>query len=127
MAPRLAFLLLLLVVACVTESSALDTVGSGVPVGLSDFTVARGDGACDVLLGQCTDEDEDREMETETGISRRGLARAGVRYISYGALSKNRVPCNRRGQSYYSCSRGKRANPYRRGCSVITQCQRIFN
>ncbi|XP_008794136.2 protein RALF-like 22 [Phoenix dactylifera] len=125
MAPRLAFLLLLLVAACVSKSSALNAVGSEVPVGLADFIAARGDGTCDGLLGQCSDEDE--EMETETGISRRGLARAGVRFISYGALSKNRVPCSRRGRSYYNCSRGNRANPYRRGCSVITQCQRIFN
>ncbi|XP_010915431.2 protein RALF-like 22 [Elaeis guineensis] len=124
MAPRLVFplLLLLLAVACVANSSALNTVASEA---LADFLAARGDDTCDGLLGQCTD--EDAEMETETGISRRGLARAGVRYISYGALSRNRVPCNRRGHSYYRCSRGKRANPYRRGCSVITQCQRIFN
>ncbi|XP_017699100.1 rapid alkalinization factor-like [Phoenix dactylifera] len=128
MAPRRGFplllllLLLLLAVACTTNSSALNTVGSEA---VADFLAARGDGRCDGLLGQCID--EDTEMETETGISRRGLARAGVRHISYGALSKNRVPCNRRGRSYYNCSRGKSANPYRRGCSVITQCQRIFN
>ncbi|KAG1330257.1 Protein RALF-like 33 [Cocos nucifera] len=127
MAQRLAFLLLplLLLMACVTKSSAFNAVGSEVPVGLADFTATRGDSACDGLLGQCTD--DEKEMETETGISRRGLARAGVRFISYGALSRNRVPCSRRGYSYYNCSRGKRANPYRRGCSIITQCQRIFN
>ncbi|KAJ4767985.1 Rapid ALkalinization Factor [Rhynchospora pubera] len=49
------------------------------------------------------------------------------RYISYDALKKNRVPCGRRGWSYYNCRRGGRANPYHRGCSFITRCARILD
>nr|XP_043617402.1 protein RALF-like 34 [Erigeron canadensis] len=49
-------------------------------------------------------------------------------YISYGALSANRVPCPpRSGRSYYThdCwkARGP-AYPYTRGCSAITRCRR---
>ncbi|KAI4317594.1 hypothetical protein L6164_025455 [Bauhinia variegata] len=46
------------------------------------------------------------------------------RYISYGALRRNTVPCSRRGASYYNCRPGAQANPYRRGCSAITRCRR---
>ncbi|OMO78909.1 Rapid ALkalinization Factor [Corchorus capsularis] len=49
-------------------------------------------------------------------------------YISYGALSANRVPCPpRSGRSYYThnCFRTREpANPYSRGCSRITHCRR---
>ncbi|PKI79477.1 protein RALF-like 19 [Punica granatum] len=65
------------------------------------------------------------EMLMDSEINRRQLAAA--RYISYGALRKNSIPCNRRGHSYYNCSKQKRANPYRRGCSVITHCKRFTN
>uniref|UniRef100_UPI0005CA7BC7 protein RALF-like 4 n=1 Tax=Fragaria vesca subsp. vesca TaxID=101020 RepID=UPI0005CA7BC7 len=47
------------------------------------------------------------------------------RYISYDALLKNRVPCGQRGSSYYYCGIPGQANPYRRGCSVITRCARF--
>ncbi|KAK2393555.1 hypothetical protein P8452_15533 [Trifolium repens] len=55
--------------------------------------------------------------------SHRLLAGRG-RYISYGALKKNQVPCGRRGRSYYNCNRRGRANPYRRGCTRVTHCAR---
>ncbi|XP_020253204.1 protein RALF-like 34 [Asparagus officinalis] len=49
-------------------------------------------------------------------------------YISYGALSANRIPCPpRSGRSYYThnCYRASGpAHPYSRGCSRITQCRR---
>ncbi|KAL6896580.1 hypothetical protein ACP4OV_007152 [Aristida adscensionis] len=45
-------------------------------------------------------------------------------FISYLALSRDRVPCDQRGASYYSnCQPGAEANPYARGCSAITQCR----
>lgn len=49
-------------------------------------------------------------------------------YISYGALSANRIPCPARsGRSYYThnCyhARGP-VHPYTRGCSRITRCRR---
>ncbi|KAJ7946994.1 Rapid ALkalinization Factor [Quillaja saponaria] len=66
---------------------------------------------------------EENEMLLDSESSRRQLGGRG-RYISYGALRANQVPCGRRGQSYYNCNRRKRANPYRRGCNRITHCAR---
>jgi Rapid ALkalinization Factor (RALF) len=81
---------------------------------------------CNGKLGDC-DGDAYEEVGTDLEAAvRRGLAWR-KRYISYDALKKNRVPCNRRGQSYYNCQRGRQANPYRRGCSFITKCARIMN
>uniref|UniRef100_A0A6V7QWE7 Protein RALF-like 34 n=1 Tax=Ananas comosus var. bracteatus TaxID=296719 RepID=A0A6V7QWE7_ANACO len=49
-------------------------------------------------------------------------------YISYAALSANRVPCPpRSGRSYYThnCYRSRGpVHPYSRGCSEITRCRR---
>lgn len=64
--------------------------------------------------------DEDMMMESE--ISKRMLAQ--TRHISYGAMARDRIPCNVRGRSYYNCNTRERANPYRRGCSKITHCAR---
>ncbi|TYG47224.1 hypothetical protein ES288_D11G321400v1 [Gossypium darwinii] len=61
------------------------------------------------------------EFELDSEISRRILAT--TRYISYGALQRNTVPCSRRGASYYNCKPGAQANPYNRGCSRITRCR----
>uniref|UniRef100_A0A5B6YZL6 Rapid ALkalinization Factor n=1 Tax=Davidia involucrata TaxID=16924 RepID=A0A5B6YZL6_DAVIN len=49
-------------------------------------------------------------------------------YISYGALSANRIPCPpRSGRSYYThncyTATGP-VHPYTRGCSTITRCRR---
>ncbi|KAL1200782.1 Rapid alkalinization factor 23 [Cardamine amara subsp. amara] len=62
------------------------------------------------------------ELEMDSEINRRILQT--TRYISYGALRRNSVPCSRRGASYYNCRRGAQANPYTRGCSAITRCRR---
>ncbi|PWA98902.1 Rapid ALkalinization Factor [Artemisia annua] len=66
---------------------------------------------------------EEIEFEMDSESSRRILA-TNRRYISYGALSKNNVPCSRRGASYYNCRSGGQANPYSRGCSRISRCRR---
>lgn len=50
--------------------------------------------------------DEDL-MESWSG--RRHLE--SVKYLSYNALMADRVPCNRRGQSYFDCRTGARAIP----------------
>ncbi|XP_010509833.1 PREDICTED: protein RALF-like 19 [Camelina sativa] len=71
----------------------------------------------------CIGEDDELESLMDSEANRRQLA-ARRSYISYGALKKNNVPCSRRGRSYYDCKKRKRANPYRRGCSVITHCYR---
>lgn len=83
-------------------------------------------GTCDGPLGECIGEEEEMMMESE--ISRRGLlAQQRQNFIGYGALKKNKVPCNRRGHSYYNCGRRGKVNPYRRTCTVITQCKRFTN
>ncbi|TKY52250.1 RALF 1 [Spatholobus suberectus] len=61
------------------------------------------------------------EYELDSEINRRILATN--KYISYGALQRNTVPCSRRGASYYNCRPGAQANPYSRGCSAITRCR----
>ncbi|XAR61318.1 hypothetical protein NMG60_11034978 [Bertholletia excelsa] len=61
------------------------------------------------------------ELEMDSEISRRMLAT--TKYISYGALQRNTVPCSLRGASYYNCKPGAEANPYSRGCSTITRCR----
>ncbi|KAI4295183.1 hypothetical protein MLD38_040563 [Melastoma candidum] len=61
------------------------------------------------------------EFLMDSEISRRILAT--TRYISYGALQRDTVPCSRRGASYYNCKPGASGNPYSRGCSAITRCR----
>ncbi|XP_034706092.1 protein RALF-like 33 [Vitis riparia] len=61
------------------------------------------------------------EFAMDSEINRRILATS--KYISYGALQRNSVPCSRRGASYYNCQAGAQANPYNRGCSTITRCR----
>ncbi|KAF9681564.1 hypothetical protein SADUNF_Sadunf05G0014800 [Salix dunnii] len=73
-------------------------------------------------IAECMAEDGE-EFEMDTEINRRILATS--KYISYGALQRNNVPCSRRGASYYNCKRGAQANPYSRGCSRITRMSNI--
>jgi hypothetical protein len=74
-------------------------------------------------------EDEEEEDIDNDDLSRRSLFWSRVKYyISYGALSANRIPCPpRSGRSYYThrCyeARGP-VHPYSRGCSAITRCRR---
>ncbi|KAJ9690483.1 hypothetical protein PVL29_012902 [Vitis rotundifolia] len=125
---RLGFIFLLLGFALVVESfSFADDSWDDTQIQLVDGTQVNatdGFAPCDGAVGDCIDEDDEMMMDSET--NRRSLAQ-GRRYISYGALKRNQVPCNRRGRSYYNCRRGGRANPYRRGCSVITKCHRFTN
>ncbi|XP_004504245.1 protein RALF-like 19 [Cicer arietinum] len=67
--------------------------------------------------------EDDNEFLMSSEASHRVLA-GRRRYIGYGALRANQVPCGRRGRSYYNCHRRGRANPYHRGCSAITHCAR---
>ncbi|KAL8251054.1 hypothetical protein R6Q59_034747 [Mikania micrantha] len=71
--------------------------------------------------------EDDEDAYTTDG--RRSLFWKRMRYyISYGALSANRVPCPpRSGRSYYThdCWRARGPpRPYTRGCSTITRCRR---
>ncbi|KAL6273705.1 hypothetical protein ACE6H2_024397 [Prunus campanulata] len=72
---------------------------------------------------------EDLELDIEHGYARRSLFWRRVQYyISYGALSANRIPCPpRSGRSYYThnCFKARGpVRPYTRGCSRIARCRR---
>ncbi|RWR82104.1 protein RALF-like protein 34 [Cinnamomum micranthum f. kanehirae] len=71
--------------------------------------------------------DDDMDVE-DGGMSRRSLYWRRHYFISYGALSANRIPCPpRSGRSYYTHNCYKQrgpAHPYVRGCSAITRCRR---
>ncbi|KAJ1381878.1 Rapid ALkalinization Factor [Sesbania bispinosa] len=103
----LVFLLLALVVAMVAEASKMPDLAG---------LVSGGDGDGDLI-------EDDNEFLMSSESARRALA-GRQRYISYGALRANQVPCGRRGRSYYNCRQRGRANPYRRGCTRITHCAR---
>ncbi|XP_073147657.1 rapid alkalinization factor [Henckelia pumila] len=75
---------------------------------------------CRGSIAECM-ADSGGEFEMDSEVNRRILAT--TKYISYGALQANRVPCSRRGASYYNCQPGAQANPYTRSCSAATQCR----
>lgn len=75
---------------------------------------------CTKSIGECWSLSEPEMMDSET--NRRMLAMQ-KRYISYETLKRDMVPCDRAGASYYNCH-ARQANPYRRGCEVITGCAR---
>ncbi|KAL9248123.1 hypothetical protein vseg_021481 [Gypsophila vaccaria] len=110
---------LLLILTVGLTLALISTVEAGSGFELDLFGSGSGSGSgCGGLVGECTDD----ELEIDSEIHRRILATGG--YISYGALNKNRVPCSRRGASYYNCRPGAQANPYSRGCSTISRCRR---
>ncbi|KAF6991322.1 hypothetical protein CFC21_008418 [Triticum aestivum] len=99
-------LLVVLVVACQLPRAT----GGGVT------TVQAFDGTAALGLEQCA-ADEQELVRTRT-----------ARYISYAALRADAIPCNKRGQSYYTnFGSMQQANPYTRGCSAITRCARNMN
>ncbi|CAL2227035.1 unnamed protein product [Prunus armeniaca] len=114
--PLFAFILVCAILAAhlVHASSAAVDFSGGHQLGQLSWVSTRSAGG---LIA----EDEDLELPMESEISRRILATN--RYISYGALRRNTVPCSRRGASYYNCRPGAQANPYSRGCSAITRCR----
>ncbi|CAH8275063.1 unnamed protein product [Arabidopsis lyrata] len=92
-----------------------------IPVAAASVLVKAKKVVCDFRT--CIDSKE--EERTIAGFELSGRILKAARYISYGALKRNNVPCKRRGRSYYSCGPGKKANPYKRGCSVVTHCYRF--
>ncbi|VVB15236.1 unnamed protein product [Arabis nemorensis] len=104
--------ILIIVIATVEAGGYGDALGFVVRTGLSS--------SCKGSISECIAEEEEFELDSE--ISRRILA--SKKYVSYGAMRKNNVPCSRRGASYYNCKRGAQANPYSRGCSQISRCRR---
>ncbi|KAL6007626.1 hypothetical protein ACLOJK_033125 [Asimina triloba] len=79
------------------------------------------------LDGEMGSEDGDVYGTMMTMGERRELYWRMHYYISYGALSANRIPCPpRSGRSYYTHNCYKAtgpAHPYIRGCSRITLCR----
>ncbi|KAE9601987.1 hypothetical protein Lal_00041015 [Lupinus albus] len=116
-----AFFLVFVILAvhvALSSSSSVDFTGN------LDFFLPVVNSGCRGSIAECsmlTGDDDDTEFLMESESNRRILA--GYRYISYGALRRNTVPCSRRGASYYNCRTGAQANPYRRGCSTITRCR----
>ncbi|KAL3378429.1 hypothetical protein AABB24_004382 [Solanum stoloniferum] len=80
-----------------------------------------------MAMSSLYEETEDDEMQLD-GNGRSLLWHKFKYYISYGALSANRIPCPpRSGRSYYThhCYHATGpAHPYTRGCSAITRCRR---
>ncbi|XP_076912876.1 rapid alkalinization factor-like [Bidens hawaiensis] len=114
MPTSLTNLLLLLVISAVFLPPAA--------AGIADFNwLPSQGGECSGSIAECM-ADGAGELEMESESTRRILAT--TRYISYGALQGNNVPCSQRGASYYNCRSGGQANPYQRGCSTITRCRR---
>ncbi|XP_074321434.1 protein RALF-like 19 [Silene latifolia] len=119
MATKLWLIVLVLALVIAAEATSYDDATWGMT------RVTSGDGGlpamrmCNGQVGDCIGDEE--MLDSEPG--RRQLARVR-RFISNDALRRDRVPCNRRGQSYYYCRGNARANPYRRGCTYITHCAR---
>ncbi|PSS35659.1 Protein RALF-like [Actinidia chinensis var. chinensis] len=78
-----------------------------------DPTVRR---VCAGEIGECGS-----EMDSE---SNRRVLMMNKGFISYETLKRDLVPCTRPGASYYNCRAAGEANPYHRGCEVITACAR---
>ncbi|XP_076956264.1 rapid alkalinization factor-like [Bidens hawaiensis] len=107
------FLLLLMI------SAFMFTLPAAAASDVDEFSWMSTQGGCQGSIAECM---ADGEVEMESESTRRILATSN--YISYGALQGNNVPCSQRGASYYNCQTGGQANPYQRGCSTITRCQR---
>ncbi|CAN1281083.1 Rapid alkalinization factor [Linum perenne] len=94
-------------------------LASSTSTAIDFLPVNSGGGGCNGSVAECMMMTTTFAMESES--ARRILA--SRRYISYGALRRNSVPCSRRGASYYNCRGGAQANPYHRGCSRISRCR----
>ncbi|PIM97393.1 hypothetical protein CDL12_24122 [Handroanthus impetiginosus] len=110
----------MLLVLCLVTSFLLSQVSASGDNDASAWMMPALRSGCRGTIAECL-ENEDEEFELDSESNRRILATR--RYISYGALQRNSVPCSRRGASYYNCRPGAQANPYRRGCSAITRCR----
>lgn len=89
----------------------------------TEFLVKK---ACTGKKGLCfwetKKEMEMGEMEMDSEINKRMLMMA-KKYISYETLKKDAVPCDRPGAPYYNCHGMNKANPYNRGCEMISGCR----
>ncbi|CAM0949661.1 unnamed protein product [Alopecurus aequalis] len=121
----LAVLLLVLVLAVAASASS---IASGDHMQLGLLAGAGRGKECIGTVGECGgeadgDDDAEGELGSASAEAHRRFLQQNNGYISYGALRRGTVPCNRRGASYYNCRPGAQSNPYRRGCSRITRCR----
>ncbi|OWM66267.1 protein RALF-like 34 [Punica granatum] len=121
----LSFLLLSLLASTPARAQILDDTR------LTDSAALEWTGAS--LYGSEFDnivgEDEEEEASGDAFARRSLYWRSPMRYyISYGALSANRIPCPpRSGRSYYThnCFKARGpVHPYSHGCSAITRCRK---
>ncbi|XP_020269399.1 uncharacterized protein LOC109844693 isoform X3 [Asparagus officinalis] len=70
-------------------------------------------------VGECLEMSSKKILWAATAVGG-GPGGGKKRYISYEALRRDNVPSNRLGKPYYNCHALPKANPYTRGCSVIT-------
>ncbi|KAL4309636.1 hypothetical protein GQ457_01G033670 [Hibiscus cannabinus] len=108
-----------------TLSLSLLCLHTCVAVSVLELQNALETSAVDAMVKRvCTKKVEDclgdEEMESE---SQRRLLLMQRRYISYETLRRDMIPCEKPGASYYDCHAGQ-ANPYSRGCEIITRCAR---
>lgn len=120
-----AFRRLLMIISSFLMLSLM-IIGSSTPVKATVNShewnwIPTGQGGCRGSIGECMDATGEGEFEMDSEINRRILAT--TKYISYGALQRDTVPCSIKGASYYNCRVGAQANPYSRGCSAITRCR----
>ncbi|MCL7023667.1 hypothetical protein MKW94_024215 [Papaver nudicaule] len=117
MAVKVCMVFFILAMVCLIAGSS--TSSSDVVVGVARSSTQT----CDGLVGDCIN--GENELMVDSRIHRRSLFHPKD-HISYEAIKKNSAPCGHRGRSYYGCTKASKANPYRRGCSVITHCARII-
>ncbi|KAH7846659.1 hypothetical protein Vadar_016602 [Vaccinium darrowii] len=77
---------------------------------------------CHGTIAECL-ADSDEEFGLDSEASRRILV-GNIPYLSYDALSADKVFCSKPGVSYYNCQTGAQRNLYDRGCSTLTRCRR---
>ncbi|KAL6500345.1 hypothetical protein OROHE_025711 [Orobanche hederae] len=113
---------LLIAAAVLAAFSVLTISDAG---GYSSWTPMNIPATCQGSIAECM-ADGTGEFDMDSEVSRRMLATK--KYLSYGALKPDSVPCSRRGSSYYNknCnSKSKGAvNPYNRKCSSVTKCRK---
>ncbi|CAN6553078.1 unnamed protein product [Malus baccata var. baccata] len=117
---KLNLIAFMVVLAMVARSSAKVHDASW---GVSHFAAHDDESLIDSANSKTGDVGEENELLMDSDSGRRTLKGNG-RFIGYGALRRNAVPCGRRGQSYYNCQKREGANPYKRGCEYITRCSR---
>uniref|UniRef100_A0A6N2MDC4 Uncharacterized protein n=1 Tax=Salix viminalis TaxID=40686 RepID=A0A6N2MDC4_SALVM len=116
--PTLLYLSLLFLLTLLATCNA-DSVSGLESLRTREIDAAVSRGGCSEKIGECF---EEPEMESE--ISRRVLLMQ-KKYISYGTLRRDLVPCDKPGASYYDCN-ARQAHRYSRGYMLTEAKQTQF-